>query len=446
MGPDAAPLPRSLRARGLGRLNLRHAVGAIVIVALVVRVALIIATPHYIAVTDAGEFDADAVTLVKDHRYPSSGLTAHGGPTAFRPPLFPISLAALYEVVGTHSAKTRWAAGRAMEAVFGALAVLLICLIGFRLFGPGAGLLAGAIAAVYPPLILVGSSLLSESLFIPLELGAVLAALMHRDSGHRWRWAMLSGVLLGLAELTRSNGFALALPICLLVWSERPRWSWSAVRAPAVLLVAVVLTLAPWVIRDYHVFHRFVPVTTEAGYGLAGAYNPLVQSRTDYPALWRFPAQDVAHVWAQYPNANEAEVSDHLMHVALDYIEAHPSSVLKTAYWNVLRLLNLTGPGIERAFAGGEGYSPTLAEFSVYAFWVVLALAIAGAFTVAARRAPRALWGCPIVVLLTTVVLLGLTRYRSPADPFLVLLAALGLISLTARGRAAIAARRPSPV
>jgi 4-amino-4-deoxy-L-arabinose transferase-like glycosyltransferase len=446
MGPDAAPLPRSLRARGLGRLNLRHAVGAIVIVALVVRVALIIATPHYIAVTDAGEFDADAVTLVKDHRYPSSGLTAHGGPTAFRPPLFPISLAALYEVVGTHSAKTRWAAGRAMEAVFGALAVLLICLIGFRLFGPGAGLLAGAIAAVYPPLILVGSSLLSESLFIPLELGAVLAALMHRDSGHRWRWAMLSGVLLGLAELTRSNGFALALPICLLVWSERPRWSWSAVRAPAVLLVAVVLTLAPWAIRDYHVFHRFVPVTTEAGYGLAGAYNPLVQSRTDYPALWRFPAQDVAHVWAQYPNANEAEVSDHLMHVALDYIEAHPSSVLKTAYWNVLRLLNLTGPGIERAFAGGEGYSPTLAEFSVYAFWVVLALAIAGAFTVAARRAPRALWGCPIVVLLTTVVLLGLTRYRSPADPFLVLLAALGLISLTARGRAAIAARRPSPV
>jgi 4-amino-4-deoxy-L-arabinose transferase-like glycosyltransferase len=454
MGVELPTTPAPALARRihvLGRLRVRHWISAIVLLALIVRISVIVATPHYLAVTDAGEFDADAVTLVQHHRYPSSGLTAGGGPTAFRPPLFPLSLAALYKVVGVGSAKTRWAAGRVMEAVFGAAVVLLICLIGVRLFGRTAGLVAGGIAAVYPPLVLVGSSLLSESLFIPLELGSVWAALVHRDSEHRYRWAVLSGVLVGLAELTRSNGFALALPIGFLVWSQRPSRTprahdsvidVRAVRAPAAFLAAFVLTLVPWTVRDYHVFHQFVPITTEAGYGLAGAYNPAVQARTDYPALWQFPTEDVHNVWARYPKANEAEVSAHLTDVALDYIAAHPSSVLKTAYWNVLRLLNLTGPGIERGFAGGEGYSPTLAQDSVYAFWVVLALAIAGAFTRAARLAPKALWGCPIVVMLTTVVLLGLTRYRSPADPFFVLLAALGLSSLASRARTAINQRR----
>jgi 4-amino-4-deoxy-L-arabinose transferase-like glycosyltransferase len=426
-------------------VRLRHAIAAIVVLALVVRLALIVATPHYVAVTDAAEFDADAVTLVKEHRYPSTGLTARGGPTAFRAPLFPLSLAAVYEVVGVGSAETRWAAGRVLEAVLGAVTVLLIALIGVRLFGPAAGLTAGAIAAVYPPLILVGSSLLSESLFIPLELGAVLAALVHRDCARRWRWALLAGVLVGLAELTRSNGFALVLPLALLVWSGRPRWSWRAATAPAALVAATALTLTPWLIRDASVFGQFVPVTTEAGFGLAGTYNPATQARTVDPALWTPPVAELLQVWSAYPNANEAQVSNRLTHISLDYITAHPGSVIRSSYWNLLRLFNLTGPGIERQFAGGEGYSPTLAEVSVYAFWVLLAVALAGAFTTAARRAPKALWGCPAVILLTTMVLLGLTRYRSPADPFFVLLAALGVLSLVSRGRGTLHSRRSAP-
>jgi 4-amino-4-deoxy-L-arabinose transferase-like glycosyltransferase len=430
-------------ARGAcARVRLRHAVAAIVVLALIVRLAVVIATPHYVAVTDAGEFDRDAVTLVKDHRYPSSDLAAHGGPTAFRGPLFPLSLAAVYKLVGTGSEKTRWAAGRVFEAVLGAVTVLLIALIGVRLFGPAIGLTAAAIAAVYPPLVLVGSSLLSESLFIPLELAAVLAALVHRDSTHRLRWALAAGVLVGLAELTRSNGFALLLPVALLVWSERPRRSWRSLAAPAALVAATALTLTPWLIRDAGVFGQFVPVTTEGGFGLAGTYNATTQARTVDPALWTAPLAEIHQVWAAYPNANEAQVSNHLTTMSLDYISAHPSSLIKSSYWNLLRLFNLTGPGIERQFAGGEGYSPTLAEVSVYAFWVLLALAIPGAFTATARRAPKALWGCPAVIVVTTMLLLGLTRYRSPADPFLILLAAAGVLSLTGRARTALNPRR----
>jgi hypothetical protein len=110
-------------------------------------------------------------------------------------------------------------------------------------------------------------------------------------------------------------------------------------------------------------------------------------------------------------------------------------------------LLNLTGPRLERDFAYGEGYPPGLAVASVYTFWIVLGLAIAGAFTTAIRRAPLALWGCPALVLLTTMVLLGLTRYRSPADPFFLLAATLGALSLASRAGSTLAARaRPRVV
>jgi 4-amino-4-deoxy-L-arabinose transferase-like glycosyltransferase len=319
--------------------------------------------------------------------------------------------------------------------------VLLTSLIGFQLWGRTVGLIAGASAAVYPPLILVGSSILSESLFIPLVLASVLAALKSRGSPRRLRWAIASGLLVGLAELTRSNGFALVIPLALLVWDVRPRFWWQAAKAPLALAVTMLVVLVPWTIRDASVFGQFVPVTTEGGFGLAGEYNPYVQARTTYPALWTPPREQLANEFRAHPDYNEAQVSNALGSASIRYIEHHPSSVLKASYWNTLRLLNLEGARLERLIAGGEGYSPGLAVASVYAFWVVLALAIAGAFTHAIRRAPPALWGCPVVIMLTTMVLLGLTRYRSPADPFFLLAATLGAISLTSRARSALSTR-----
>jgi 4-amino-4-deoxy-L-arabinose transferase-like glycosyltransferase len=408
-------------------MTTRRALGAIVAVALIVRIVVVLATPSFVPQADAVDFDRTAVSLATEGNYPTSELTSRGGPTAIRPPLFPAALAAVYKVTGVTPKKTRWEWGRLLEALFGAVAVLLTGLTGVRLFGRGAGLLAGALAAVYPPLILVGSSLLSESLFIPLALASVWAALVHRDSGHRLRWALISGVLLGLATLTRGNGIALVLPIGFLVWDARPRSSWAALRAPLALVAATVVLLVPWTVRNENVFGRLVPVTTEVGYAVAGTYNPLAQGRHDYPALWIPPLVDMVPYFHQRPGADEEQVSSRMLSDGTSYISRHPASLLRTAYWTFLRLFNFEGPGFERYAAPFEAYPPGLAELSVYAFWLVLALSIGGAFTLAARRVPKAVWCCPLVTLLSCLLLEGSTRYRSPADPFFLLAASLGL-------------------
>jgi 4-amino-4-deoxy-L-arabinose transferase-like glycosyltransferase len=401
----------------------------VTVLALVLRLALVLATPHYVppARDDPSDFDRVAVSLADHGRLPNSVGTARGGPTAFRPPLFPMALAAVYRVVGTASGPARWEAGRLLEALLGAVAVGLIFLIARRLWRPLVASVAGVIAAVYPPLVMAGSSLMSESLFIPLVLGAVLTSLVHRESSHRWRYAVLTGVLIGLASLTRGNGVVLLAPIIFLVWTGRPRHTLHAARAPATVIVATLLTLAPWAIRNAIELHALVPLTSETGYALAGTYNAEAQATR---SLWRPPFADELQIWRQAPGANEAVVSSRLTSIAVRYVKSHPVSLLRTAYWNSVRLLNLTGPGIEVALAPIWGYPKWLAELSVYAFWIVAVLALLAAVSGAARRAPPALWGCPLAILLSAVPFLGLTRYRLPADPFFVLLAAAGVLSL----------------
>src|SRR4051812_29215415 len=72
--------------------------GVVLLVALVARLAVIVATSDFRPVTDAADYDRHAVSLVQNGNYPPSAIRPQGGPTAFRPPLFPLVLAAVYEV------------------------------------------------------------------------------------------------------------------------------------------------------------------------------------------------------------------------------------------------------------------------------------------------------------------------------------------------------------
>lgn len=422
-------------AAALRSLRFAHAVVALTALALLARVVVVLTSLGYVPHTDAADYDRIAAALAQHGSFPSSVLAPAGGPTALRPPLFPLALAAVYKLVGVGSAATRWEAGRLFEAVLGAVTVTLVCLIAQRLWGRRAAVVSGALGVFYPPLILVGSSLMTESLFIPLVLGAVLCALLARDSAgpqRRW-WELSCGLLVGLETLTRANGIVLLIPVALLVW-RRPRLRWRALRGPAAVLAATAATLVPWTVRNLAEFHRLVPVSTEAGYALAGTYNAYAQARTDYPALWLPPVPQVKRALAEDPKLNEAALSDRVGRDGLSYAEAHPGDVGKVIYWNALRMLDLTGTRVERYEARYVSYPLWLASLSVYWFWAVGLAALASALARrAARRVPWAFWACPAVLVLSGLPFIGAARYRSPADPFLLMLAALAVLAASRR-------------
>jgi hypothetical protein len=76
------------------------------------------------------------------------------------------------------------------------------------------------------------------------------------------------------------------------------------------------------------------------------------------------------------------------------------------------------------------GLHVDVARTGVIAFWIMAALALAGAFTRPARQIPRWLWAIPILLALSVVfVNMETPRFREPIEPFLVLLAACAVTS-----------------
>jgi hypothetical protein len=174
-----------------------------------------------------------------------------------------------------------------------------------------------------------------------------------------------------------------------------------------------------------------VPVTTQVGYAAAGKYNALSRSGDPRPAAWRAP-EDVPAFRSELlrPGLTEVELDRELRSDASAYARHHPGYVLEAAWYDTRRTFNLDGWPVERDAAHYIGQPPGLARVAFFAFFAFAALALAGAFGAAARRPPWFLWLVPGVMLVPAVLVDGVSRYRAPAEPFVIMLGALALVGL----------------
>lgn len=424
------PLEHSRSPRLLAR-RVATGVWVTLAIALALRLAVVGLTFDTPTVLDPADFSRTAASIAQGHGYPPSNRAPGGGPTAFRPPAYPAFLAGVYALAGREAPPI----GRLAGALLGTLTVILIGLIARRLWGRRVGVLALGIAAVAPPLVIMSTALVSEALFVPLELAAVLAALEARRSERRLRWALLTGVLVGIAALTRTNGLLLLLPFALALapvrgWARPRRWA-----AAAAMVLAALATLAPWTIRNWSEFHAFVPVSDEAGYTLAGTYNLTSRADQRWPAVWieaehgASPEYSQILFQASMHRWNEVVYGNHLLAAALADIEQDPAYVLKVGYWNMVRMFHLGELDLAVDNLRDTGIPRVPALLEIVGFYLLAVLALAGLATRRIRRVPRWLWVVP-ACLLTSVFVTGFIRFRAPIDPFLVLLAASGLATL----------------
>jgi 4-amino-4-deoxy-L-arabinose transferase-like glycosyltransferase len=277
---------------------------------------------------------------------------------------------------------------------------------------------------------------MSEMLFVVLMLAAVIAAIEHRGSAHRYRFAVAAGVLGGLAILTRANGMVLLLPLAAAVWTARPRLTRAALVPPVLLVAVALVTVAPWTIRNAVVLDSFVPVTTQLGSALAGTYNDQARDDRENPASWRsikhIPA--FAYEWRNIRSLSEVEIERRLRTASREYIVDHPTYVAEVGFWNTVRLLDFAGLPRARATAATVGIERRWADAGVLCFWGFAAVALAGALTGRARTTPAFVWALPVLLAASVVFLTTETpRYRTAIDPFVVLLATLALGALAAR-------------
>jgi hypothetical protein len=189
----------------------------------------------------------------------------------FYPPGYPYFVALVWRATGSLRG-VLW-----VQAALGALLVPAVGRAGSLVFGRRAGLVAGAIAAFYPDFVWFAAHFWSETLFIVVAWWAIERTLQ-ADAGGRARAAAVAGVLWGLATLTRE--LALYLVPIVAVWMLRPggdaagrALEWlrpfrARLARAAALVLACVLTVAPWTLRNALVFGSFIPVSTMGGLNL----------------------------------------------------------------------------------------------------------------------------------------------------------------------------------
>jgi 4-amino-4-deoxy-L-arabinose transferase-like glycosyltransferase len=317
--------------------------------------------------------------------------------------------------------------------LLGIATVAVIGLVGRRLAGPVVGLVAAGVAVVYPNLWINDSLVMSESLACLIVAVALLVALEF-DRRPTFARAALLGVLVGLGALTRSEIALYGIGFAMLAWWRASGHRWRALM-PVAVVGAASLTLAPWTIYNLGRFDRPVLLSTNDGTTLLGA-NCDNSYYTDVGG-WDVRCVLGADVGAAEPSVRSREQRE----LAVDYITDHAGRVPVVVLARVGRIADVYGLGSLVALDRGEEKAGWAVWAGIVAWWVLAPAAVVGWIVCGRRRSPdddrpAARWWLavpPITVLISTVVFYGAHRIRAPAEPVVVVLAAVGAVALYER-------------
>jgi len=234
------------------------------------------------------------------------GQNPHG---AFFPPGFSLFLAPFFMVFGAHL----WVCAGCALLLFTATYFLAYALA-LRIQGGLASRIAPMLVAVWPGYFMLAGINCKENFLAVLVPASVLLYLKASDSesahkpagktGFRWRFAIAAGLCMGLVALTQPGYLLFPAVIFGLETLRRTGILMSAART-AVFTIAVVAAISPWTYRNYLVFHRIVPISTNGGNVFYRANNPLANAHFEAQGELPLPKDEFAADKEGYRMADE---------------------------------------------------------------------------------------------------------------------------------------------
>jgi 4-amino-4-deoxy-L-arabinose transferase-like glycosyltransferase len=406
-------VPGSFRAR----------LAAIVAAAMALRLLYVLVLARHVSMSgDASFFHAEANLVADGEGFVEPFVHSAYGidvATAAHPPLYTLWLS-LGSLLGGDGLLEH----RALGALTGGACIVVIALLGRRAGGERVGLMAAALAAVYPLLVAADGALMSESLYGLLIASSLLVALRLHERRDLHSAAAL-GALIGLAALTRGEALLL-IPLLALPLAVRG----GGRRAARALLVgaACLVVLAPWTIRNASAFDRLTLIAHNDSTVLAGANCAETYGGRDMGS-WRFDCI------SERRSFREGEQAARWRSEGLRYARDHAGRLALVVPVRVLRTWGAYQPRRQVAFA--ESRARWAERAGIVAYFLLLPLAVAGAVGLWARSRPAllVLLSPALLVTISSAIGYGVPRFRHAFEPSLVVLAALGLAALLERRR-----------
>lgn len=437
------------------------------------------ATPYPIVAADSSYYARLADNLLAYNTFTDSlpDLT----PTREIAPGYPFFLALIKSVTGSFTPAV------ILQTAIALFAIVLIYDIGRRFLPLWLALLAAALYGLEPMVVFTNTTILTDGLFSALLVMTIYAAFFMGRTGLFAR-TVIVGLMLGVLAMMRGTGeyLIVVVPIALAIRELLQRSDGNRLRRVLLTLIIPVVCAAlvvfPWVLRNhsiwgfYEVEHQRTGILIGYNVRFFLAWKEMNKTRSTsffYPAR-HVDAPEVAIVDAHITEAtNKAtppgeDPSDYVAGVALDYIFDDP---IRYAYFHLAHLpafflgssigtyqqvvhqlgenTNFSGSTMYKMrsaavdFIHGERIKDALAILvpivAETAFWALtVLLALIGWYS---ERRRYEVWLCAMLVGYFAILTgpLSIARYRIPAEPYLFLLAAVGVHALATRIRAAFA-------
>ncbi len=317
----------------------------------------------------------------------------------FRPPFYPLILSILFFL------KFNLVGIRIFQVLLSTLTIYIIYLVGKETFGKKEGLFSAWISVFYPYFIFYNGFLLTETLFVFFTVLTVFYLIKLTEKNGKF--SLKAGILMGLSGLTRPT-LQLFFPVSILhilFFKENIKIKLKKI---VFLSAGFCLVLTPWIIRNYKIFHKFIPGTTMGGWVFWEGNNPYSNGG---PCSY-FPEN--------INNMEEIARDKFLYKMTLKVIKENPNRFLYLLKNKFIRFWNIVpnAPEFEKKFL--------YRIISVFSFGIMMPFFMMGFFT--SFKNKKAQFFQSLIILFTVfhMFYLASIRYRLPIEPFYIIFAVYG--------------------
>jgi hypothetical protein len=327
------------------------------------------------------------------------------GPTAWEPPLYPYLIAGVFKMTGVYSQASALIL-LGINSIFSALTCIPIFLIARKCFSEKGAVWTAWMWALLPPVMFWCTRWVWETSLAALLLAVIFWLTLEMEELPGVQPWIGFGLLWGVAALSNTSLITF-LPASGL-WALYRCWKKGNRSLTGVALASLFFgaTIAPWLVRNYETFGKFIFIRSNFGAELRLGNGPGADGTW---MQYLHPSQDLTEL-RRYQQMGELAYVAERKHEALEFIRADYG---RFARISIKRFIYYWG-GVPRS-----SEIPALAPFKNSVFLASSVLAFWGLGRALRRRQPGAWLFLWLILSYATIYYFVFPhpRYRHPIEP-----------------------------
>ncbi len=257
---------------------------SIMLLALTLRILWVVKVPT-VPVSDFLQYYKGAVSIVN-----GTGYRVYGHISAYEPVGYSLFLAAIFFFFGSF-----YIVAKVANILLALIGILFLFLIVKKYLKLSFAYICTFLFAILPINIAYTSVISTEIIFTTLFIISIYVILNKHDIKYS---NIIIGILLGILSLIKP--YMLVYSCCILLYEVI---KYRALKVPiknfVIITFCLVITICPWTIRNYFVFHKIIPISTNGGYNLYVNNNPQATG------AWMNPRKIKNSIITKYSDKND---------------------------------------------------------------------------------------------------------------------------------------------